>query len=145
MKLNNPLFCKLKIVRKTVDEIVNNSNVLQDDDELKLAVGANEVWFFLLSLLINSSTVADIRIEFSVPSGCTLLWTSNVTTEHHYNEEITQLLAGYDADSISRFMTGFIMNGSTTGNLQLRWAQNVQEASDSKVLANSCLFAIKLA
>ena len=145
MKFNNPLFCKLKIVRKTVDEIVNNSNVLQDDDELKLAVGANEVWFFLLLLLINSSVAADIKIGFSVPSGCTLLWTSSVTIERYYNEESTLMLSGYATDSISRFIPGFIMNGSTTGNLQLRWAQGIQEASNSKVLANSCLFAIKLA
>ena len=33
-----------KITYKTADQTVNNSAVLQNDDHLLLAVGANEVW-----------------------------------------------------------------------------------------------------
>ena len=37
-----------------------------------------------------------------------------------------------------------VINGATAGNVQLQWAQNTAEVSNTKVLANSCICAVKL-
>ena len=50
----------LTVVRKTADETVNNSNALQNDNHLLLALAANEVWQVELTLLLlSTSTTPD--------------------------------------------------------------------------------------
>ena len=56
------------VVRKTADETVSNSTVLQNDDHLVLSVGASDVWDILMVLRINSSAVADFKWVFTVPA-----------------------------------------------------------------------------
>ena len=62
------------IVTKSSDEVVNNSATLQDDDELKFAVSANEKWFSRLFLIWTSGTTPDLKVGFTAPSGSTIRW-----------------------------------------------------------------------
>lgn len=61
-------------IRKTSDETVNNSTTLQNDDALLLAMAANETWFFTVYITNNTSTTANIKFAFTVPTGATLNW-----------------------------------------------------------------------
>ena len=61
-----------KRVYKSADETVNASSTLQDDDELTFAIAANEVWEFSCVLAYVSNTTADIKFQFSLPSGATM-------------------------------------------------------------------------
>lgn len=143
-----------KFVRKTADETVNNSAVFQDDDALLLAVGASEVWWFEANIYFDSGTTPDFKVQWTAPVGATVYVseTGFDAASAAYND------ATVSAASASRTHTGtgagtvrhtrqkgIIANGVNAGNLQLQWAQNTQNSSDTKVLANSTIMAFKLA
>lgn len=132
------------LVRKTSDEVVNNSTALQNDDELLLPVGANELWYFMLLLKYNTSEVAGLKIGWSVPTGTTMLW-GIIGTNAEQTETGSLVIRGVGADRIYAKIHGLIVAGTTAGNIQNQWAQAVAEESDTKVLTNSCIFAQKLA
>src|SRR5262245_12791739 len=82
------------IARKTSDETVNNSTTLQNDDNLLLAVTANEIWQFKLCILYNSSTAADFKMAFTFPSGSIV-----ATAITKGNTVSTGILVGFDGAS----------------------------------------------
>ena len=151
----------IKTVRKTADETVNNSTVQQNDDELLFAVAANEVWVFDLYLLFTSSLVADFQFGFTAPVGCTLHWgvIGTGASVGYYTWGLNAVgvnptgllivtavlpVAGGGADIMGVRSTIMVINGVNAGNIQLQWAQNTGEASDTKVLTNSCIIAHKI-
>jgi hypothetical protein len=139
------------IVRKTADETVNNSTTLQNDDELLFAVAANEVWQVDIIVRCISGGTPDIKFAVTVPSGGSLLlgaWgcdtignkavlAANLIADYSF-------AAGPKGATLLVVMRAIVINGATAGNVQLQWAQNTKEASDTKVLANSCIIAHKL-
>jgi hypothetical protein len=138
------------IVRKTGEETVNNSNVLQNDDELLLAMAANEVWSLELFLLFNSSTVADLKLSATMPAGCVGLNNSaynNDAIAITVDENVISALALGGAGASNRLYRAsyLIINGGNAGNFQIQWAQNTAEATNTKVLTNSHLICRKLA
>ena len=151
------------VVRKTADEIVNNSTTLQNDDHLFITLGANEVWLLqLFLLLISPTTTPHHKFGFAYPSGCTMSWGDirGSTTAGTYGRWITageQTIDGLLLETGLAYATPYagattygllidciVKNGSTAGTLNLQWAQVTATAEDTKVLANSCLVAHKL-
>jgi hypothetical protein len=140
-----------KIIRKTADETVNNSDTLQNDDELKFAISANEVWAFILLPIIYTTDTASFKAYFTVPTNGNL-YGSMLMTE---TDLVTYLFALFANSSYAivgsqynyapMVVFGIIVNGDTAGNFQFQWAQNTAEESDTKVLANSCILAWRLA
>jgi len=140
-----------KLIVKSADQTVNNSDTLQDDDELLFAVAANEVWAFIVVPLASSSEVAGLRVRMPDPEGVTVLGVFCFTNP---NEDtlITPVLPGEDAaflgmgqDAVTGVIIGIVINGGDACNLQFQWAQDRQEESDTIVRANSCILAWKLA
>ena len=152
------------IVRKTADEIVNNSDTLQNDDHLLLAIGANEVWLVELSLLLNAiSTTPGWKFGWAYPTNCLIYW-SPVSWQR-----VSYGVGGWGvadnalaAEVILRIQTGtvsikslagtrgavlraLVINGATAGNLVFQWAQITATAEDHTALTNSCLIAHKIA
>lgn len=135
------------VVVKSADETVSNSDVLQDDNELLFAVGANELWSIRYFLRQNSSALADLRLALSLPtgasaSGLTYEMTLNVIHSADMTAAWKQDGKAYDSVVV---VEALVVVGGTAGNVQLRWAQWTAEASDTKVLQNSHLIARKLA
>lgn len=143
------------IVRKSANEVVNNSSTLQDDDHLLLALAASEVWRFECNLFYDSGTTPDIKFAFTFPAGATLYWVNYgddaTGTNSTGNAVITASAAvrhsfGNGVGSVRHMLImGVIANDTTPGNLQLQWAQNTLNASDTTLRANSTLMAWKLA
>lgn len=147
------------ILRKAVDEPVNNSVALQDDDTLVLPVAANEEWEVDIKLLIQAvSAAADWKVGFSGPAGAAFYWgpeAREAATFYWTPKAVAatpdtlltladSLLVGSSANTITGLhLMGIIRNAGTAGNLVLRWAQNTATASDNKVLAGSVLKAFK--
>lgn len=149
MTPNDP---RLAIVLKTADETVNNSTTLQNDDELLLAVAANDVWAFILLLRIATTAVADFRLTFTVPAGGVIKLQSDVNgagtyigvgNEVDFTAQIAMAFATASANAPANFKVLYI-GGAAAGVVQLRWAQGTAEVSDTKVLANSHIIAVKL-
>jgi len=137
------------IIVKTADEIVNNSTTLQNDNELFFAIGANEVWWFDLFLHINSPTAADLKVAFVTPSGCSIWWEAasywNNTSQNNLQTTASRpkYTTGNDRDGLH--ILALVINGANAGNINFQWAQWAAMASDSKILANSCIIARKVA
>lgn len=137
------------IVRKTADEVVNNSTTLQNDDHLFLPIGANEIWFLKFFIRGQSGTTPDFCFIVTVPSGATGSWTrgqgegagaSNAANSF----AVTGIING-KATIIHFILYAIVINGGNAGNVQLQWAQNYAYTSDSTVYANSCIIAHQLA
>ena len=136
-------------IRKTADETVNNSDVLQDDDELLKAVGANEVWWIdMLLLAVSATTTPDINLGFTIPAGATLR--SYVKFGFITSSSVDATTSGsafqVDASGGSYYHTYLLyIGGANAGTIQLQWAQWVATAEDTKILANSFMLCHKLA
>jgi hypothetical protein len=141
-----PLGREQKLVRKTADETVSNSTILQDDNDLFFAIGANEIWSVNLVVVLTSSTVADFRGAITAPSGATGQWgragSNNYTA---LDGSAYDFHSGQGATRVMVILDALVVNGVTAGNVRFQWAQDVAEVSDTKVLTNSYLVAYRVA
>uniref|UniRef100_A0A6M3IYH6 Uncharacterized protein n=1 Tax=viral metagenome TaxID=1070528 RepID=A0A6M3IYH6_9ZZZZ len=135
-------------VRKTADETVNNSDVLQNDNHLLFAVAANEVWELTINILALSATATpDLKANITVPAGATgaLQWIGST----NYTE--TYAIGGLNpvfplVATLGLFqLKAIVVNGANAGNVQFQWAQQTATVQNTTVKANSCIIAHKLA
>ena len=149
------------LARKTADETVNNSSVLQNDDHLVFAVGASDVYLVNAYLLVDGgNTTADIKFGWTVPASGTLQWgaTSSLSgsttawetqpaanTPHVLLSAASTATYGTDASAPGVLLTGIYAGGGTAGNVQLQWAQGTATVVNTILKINSCLVGMKLA
>lgn len=139
------------VVRKASDETVNNSSTLQDDDDLLITMGANEVWYFEAMLIFTSNGTADFKMAFTVPSGATLEAVGVGKEPGGADARVRRLIGSASSESYdgsattedSVIVKGTVRVGGTAGNLQLQWAQNTADASDTKLLTDSWLMGAR--
>ncbi len=136
------------LINKTVDETVNNSTALQNDNDLFFAMAANTSYHVDVTLLLNATTnVPDWKYGWSVPAGCVMFWEEPsdaawggpVALSGSFNllTESDSLARGSSNGTHGGFLKAIVRNGGNAGNLQFRWAQNTANASDNKVLKHS--------
>lgn len=146
---------KYKIVTKTADETVNNSTTLQNDDELLLAVSANNIWEVKLHLRVTCNTTSKFKMAWTVPAGGSILCIGYTSmyypTRWNTNEVAMVEVDGTTAVTVSFAGTGAALlvraryiGGGTAGTLQFQWAQGTAQVFDTKVLAGSALIGMKL-
>jgi len=138
------------IVRKTANETVNNSTVLQDDDHLFFPILANEIWDFLILLKVQIKAASDFKFTITAPAGAGggfnkvhLLVTSGycpVPTSFGADDGVI--------DAVDRtiycWVIGIVENGANAGNIRVQWAQQTAVAENTVVEANSFLTARRL-
>jgi len=135
------------LVLKASDEVVNNSTTLQNDDELFIPVGIDEIWAVFLQLrLITPSASPNHKIAFVVPNNGVFSWIPFKPA----GQGAVALTTGSQpittgAAEVHGPIWGIYIGGDTAGNLQLQWAQNAAAVEDTKILANSYLRAHRLA
>lgn len=138
---------------KTANETVNNSNVLQNDDHLKVALEANKAYSFELKIWLSSGATPDFKYTFTMPSGGDASWgdsgvigaTAVGAAMSYYSVTAPSVVvvAG-TGDPKMLFISGIATNGANAGDLQFKWAQNTAHASDTIVYANSLMIATKV-
>jgi hypothetical protein len=141
-------------IRKASDETVNNSAVLQNDDDFTFSVDANSTYFVEMWLLLSApSTTPDWQWKWTGPSGATMfhgpdtysgvsLWNEAVTTTTNSGDLHTlssNPFMGGNAGTKGLRMQGIIIVSSTAGTMHFQWAQNTADASNSTIKANSLL------
>lgn len=138
------------VARKTADETVNNSSALQNDDVLAAAVVASATYTFLLVVHHNSNATADIKFGWTVPTGTTMVWgdvivntAGSLTVAANLTQSSVQAIGGTAGDSFQAFR-GVIIVSTTAGTVQLQWAQNTADVSNTKVLAGSYLILTRI-
>lgn len=144
MQISNPGEVKglPLIIRKTTTEVVNNSVVLQNDDELFFPVLANEIWAFWLYLRTYSATPnPDIKIAFSIPALASI-WRSTSILESLNEIDATALFKLNAAAVVQASLIRHLyLGGSNPGNVQLQWAQFAAVAEDTEVRSSSYIIA----
>ena len=133
-----------QVVQKITDQVVNNSAVLQNDNELKWYLDANtSVYFQCVIEQLSASTVPDLQVAFTVPAGGALRWgPSNGIKVDAADAVVPQLQTLVSGTAVTFGSTtsrrqivieGSFNNGSTAGYLQLQWAQAVATAVNTTV------------
>jgi len=144
----------ITIVLKASDETVNNSTDLQNDDELLLAVAANEIWELFVVIYTSGHTDSTgLQMQWTVPAGGVMYKVDSrdignvaanksplrgdATTSHYI------LVTGVATVYAHLVWMTYIGAGSA-GNIQLQWAQSAAYAADTTVYANSYILAHRL-
>lgn len=138
-----------QFVRKTIDEAFPSNITLQPDDELILPMEAASIYAFDMLFLYVASTVADIKLKWTLPAGTTAVWTmvgalGGVLTTYTGDATLTCLWDG-SGSLQSAHAWGAFITSATPGNASLTWAQVVSEATATTVKANSYINARKVA
>ena len=131
-------------LRKTADETVNNSVTLQNDDHLVTAtLPASSAWAFDLLLVTVSSAVADFKFMFTGPAGTIFNLAFLVGGTTYEGGTLTEgSTAGFvsgNGGEVPVWIRGTLTLGGTAGTLQLQWAQNTAEVSNTVVQLGSYL------
>lgn len=140
-------------VLKTVNETVNNSVTLQNDDALAFSALANSTYAVQLFILYDSSTTADFRYDFTLPVSAigykstshapTTTTACSGTAGTFVFNDITQTdnnVGGAGtgtANTCALVVEATIITAGTSGTVQVRWAQGTLDATDTVVRANS--------
>lgn len=137
-----------RIAYKSSDEIVNNSAVFQNDEELLMSLAASARFRFFCRLLYNSGTTPDLKFQWTYPSGTTMLYTGLCTVAGAFNQFQFTEAAGGSIDGVAAntaaLLFGTITTSSTPGTLTLQWAQNTANASDTTLRAGSFLEVVRI-
>jgi len=123
---------------KSVDEIINNSSTLQDDDELFFEAKANKAYFVSFFLIQHSeSSAPNFKTGWSIPSGATMIDGASPisyrgTTGAVFVTDST--VAKTLTTSLGSRSNGFcfqLLIGATAGTVNFQWAQGNATAEDS--------------
>lgn len=128
---------------KLTDSItpVNNSTALVDDPDLRLTVAANTTYDLNLQVTYSTGATPDIKFAWSLPAGTTM----PANMAHFYNgswvagpvnDTSTLVCEGFATDLPMRW-SGLLIVGGTPGVLQLRFAQNTANATNTLLRAGS--------
>jgi hypothetical protein len=142
--------------RKTADESVTSSAVLQDDDHLTFAIAANEEWIFtLVGGVSQAGTAAGFKAALTFPAGSTLGFRGVLLDEAStYVLSVTsnQVASGNNAvaatssiSTVQQFsISGWVLNGATPGNVTLQWAQGTSSGFTTTVKKGAFLQATRI-
>lgn len=136
---------------KTANQAITSSTALTNDTHLVLPVAANATYildgFFDYDGVLGPNN-GDIKFDWTVPAGATMTWSpfgnpsNDVTQKLNSNQgTATTVLTlgtyGTGGQHTSARPFGYIAVAGTAGNLQLRWAQNVSNATSTTMYTGS--------
>lgn len=140
---------------RTVDAApVNNSTVLVPDAVLVVALPTAGRFQFELVLFYDSSTAADFKVAFTIPAGAVTRWggvgpstavssgvgTGQFSVAIGSGTTITYGGSGTGtANTLVIPIKGNVLMGGTAGNLQVQYAQQTADPTDTVVRAHSRL------
>lgn len=143
-------------VYKPADQAKAEDIVLGDDSVLKFPMLANEIWQFEIMVFIHAAIAPpDIKLALNGPAGLGDLraWIGSVNPNFGAfafgdvvtaYEQTVEPNYGIAPDDIFALVKGTVKNGVNAGDLVLRWAQRISNASPTTVRQGSYLLANKL-
>lgn len=145
---------------KSADESVTNSAALQNDDELKWNIKANEVWRYQFIIFYTTDTTGDFKMDLALSAGTAIFtyrWQGQSTTntntasgDHEASVSTTtdRAFGGSGANTVLRNLVfeGNLSTSSADATVTFRFAQNTATSGQSAtVKKGSMLFAKRLA
>lgn len=154
----------IRVAYNSASTTKNASTTFGDATGLTIALEANTTYGWDCYLAYNTGRTPDVKIAWAAPAGATGHWGAYglSTTEsgsgigsltalrvNAYGDASPIVLGGNDTPSVPGPMVarpmGFIVVSATAGSLQLRFAQNTSNASNTVINAGCWLRAWKLA
>lgn len=139
--LQSPFDPRIRFIKKASGEVVNNSNVLQNDDDLFFDVLVDKTYAFICCILRTTTVGAGFKYQWTEANsnGAFTTFTANAvgTTNTPYS------LAGAATEQATTFIGGF-RTAIASGTMRLQWAQVNAEVSDTSVNDGSWLLVIEL-
>jgi hypothetical protein len=138
--------------RRSSDLAISTNTVLTNDAQLLLALVANATYEFSGVIAYNgSNSASDLQLAFTIPAGATIRWSVDQGGTALSVSSITASGAAAStfhcdatpANNQSIFVSGVVVVGGTSGNLQLQEAQ-VTSANTTTILTNSHLKATRV-
>ena len=143
----NTWFVPIAVIKPT-SQSVTSSTTLVNDTALLAAVAANASYELACQLFYIAAVGGDIKWTWSLPAGASLIY-HNLHNEGGgvglgnaclaNSDADTPFAAGGGSPTECARMTGTLNTSSTTGNAQLRWAQQASNATATQVRGNSTL------
>ena len=138
-----------KLIRNGTIDTVNNTTTFADATEMSFAIAADEIWAIVLHLRYNSGITPDIKIQFTQPTGSAYRIEGTgidaaFATTIHQNSTGSLAWAG-TGGNYAITLHGVVDNGANAGTVQLQFAQNTANASDTSILTETWMLAYRLA
>lgn len=145
------------IIRKPSDTLRASTTTTTDDPHLTFMAEANSAYFIQLFLFISSTTTADFKCAWTVPSGAAgLRWvlgeavggtdystTTMRTSAHQPTTDVS--IGGHSTSLFSGMMeTAVFTTGVNPGAITFKWAQNTSDANQTGVRLGSLLIYRKV-
>ena len=154
---DNLNYLRVQRAFKTADESVTSSTALQSDDDLFLAVAANEEWFCDFTLFVEGSTSGDIKLALNIPTSATGVWgvhgLESTDVANPGSIDVAASVTLSDASTIALFtaatptlviLRATVFVAGTAGTIQLRWAQNGSNPTPTTIRAGSNVIGHRL-
>lgn len=121
---------------KTAVENVNNSTTFQNDDHLAITYEANKTYQLTGTIYATSITTADLKFQWTYSGTATGVWSivGSINTDVFVGRSALWTAAiAPPTDSVTycAFEVRGSFSSTTAGTLQLQWAQNTAQASNS--------------
>lgn len=146
LSFNQPVFA-----RKTINESVTSSTVMQDDDALTVTVEASAEYWMQLFMIYSAGTAERIKYQWSAPASATMDWNigaadSSVLAAKGIGWFGLSTMATVDSIGAAGTGTqmvaacfGLLRVSATSGTLKLQWAQNTSGVNATTIYAGSFL------
>jgi hypothetical protein len=134
---------------KTSDQSVTSSTTLINDNTLVLTPAVSATYLFICYLDYEGANAAGfLKWQWGVPTGANLRYQAvfvgtGGSPAVNLTYAASDVVAAYTLGAgqlCGATMTGTLAMGSTSGNLQLKWAQNASNGVATTVHAQSCLY-----
>ena len=132
LNLDGSFIGKTWTKRKAGDQDISTSTAFQDDTECVIPILANEKKDgFLLSQWVVGA--GNLKIKFTVPSGCTATMTGVITSGGFQSVDATaskSLVITMTASSYFYLLVDF-QNGANAGDIQFQFSQNTSNGANT--------------
>jgi len=126
---------------KSVDETIQSSSTLHDDDELFFNGQIDKTYWILMAMILDSGSTPDFKFAFSAPAGATVTRADantqilfRNTTGYNFTVDATSSTFLQTAGGVGQWGWTFMCEmGGTAGDVNYQWSQNVSTASDTTV------------
>jgi len=129
---------RLVLITKAADQTVNNSAVLQNDNEFEFDTSAGKTYFVILALYGISPAAADIKFQF-VDSGGNAGMTSGISNNTGFQGAVgiaTPIVINTIASSEMFFVFG-LLQCAVSDTVHVQWAQNAATVGNTILYTGS--------
>lgn len=151
---------KVRVIKKSAVESVTSSIVMQNDDDLTVALDAGKTYWIQLFAGMGGATAGDIRVDWATTGGVAQLTArhchgpgvsvtdvQDTGTRNAIHDLGTDVLYGTDNIRSGSFTESFLVETTTAnaaGTLTLRWAQSGSNATATTVSPSSFMVVTEI-